>query len=167
MYNILLPVWLIVFIPSWLWLILIPLNYLIDRIVLKWSLGKKEDKGLFCRKHTWKVCIAGFVSVLAGVAILLAVSVILAQQADTEVYDKLFYGIYFNPFSSFFAFLIVAAAVAVSGVCIYFLDRAILKRAGLSAEAAGRSALRMAVITAPYLFFFPTYILYDSGILGL
>ena len=30
----------------WLWLLLIPANYLIDRIVLKWSLGDLEDKGL-------------------------------------------------------------------------------------------------------------------------
>ncbi len=46
LYNILLPLWFIIFIPSWLWLLLIPANYLIDRIVLKWSLGDLEDKGL-------------------------------------------------------------------------------------------------------------------------
>ena len=45
-YNILLPIWLIIFFPSWLWLILIPANYLIDRIVLKWSLGELPDKGM-------------------------------------------------------------------------------------------------------------------------
>ena len=46
LYNILLPLWFIIFIPSWLWLLLIPANYLIDRIGLKWSLGDLEDKGL-------------------------------------------------------------------------------------------------------------------------
>ncbi len=38
-YNILLPVWLLLFWPTYLWLLLIPANYLIDRFVLKWSLG--------------------------------------------------------------------------------------------------------------------------------
>ena len=65
LYNILLPLWFIIFIPSWLWLLLIPANYLIDRIVLKWSLGDLEDKGLFCRKHNWKICLAGFLSDMA------------------------------------------------------------------------------------------------------
>ena len=46
LYNILLPLWFIIFIPSWLWLLLIPANYLIDRIVLKWSLGDLEDKSV-------------------------------------------------------------------------------------------------------------------------
>ena len=50
-YNILLPIWLLIFFPSWLWLLLIPANYLIDRIVLRWSLGELPDKGLFCRKN--------------------------------------------------------------------------------------------------------------------
>ena len=40
LYNILLPLWFIIFIQSWLWLLLI------DRIVLKWNLGDLEDKGL-------------------------------------------------------------------------------------------------------------------------
>ena len=58
LYKILLPIWILVFWPSWLWLILIPANYLIDRLVLRWSLGEMPDKGAFCRKHTWKICIA-------------------------------------------------------------------------------------------------------------
>ena len=39
LYNVLFPIWLLVFFPSYLWLILIPANYMIDRIVLRWSLG--------------------------------------------------------------------------------------------------------------------------------
>ena len=42
-YNILLPLWLLIFLPSYLWLALIPLNYMIDRVVLKWSLGGMFD----------------------------------------------------------------------------------------------------------------------------
>ena len=78
MYNLLLPLWLLLLWPSWLWLILIPLNYLIDRIVLKWGLGSMPDKGLFCRKHTWKVCLIGFCSDFAGGIIVLSVFLLAA-----------------------------------------------------------------------------------------
>lgn len=86
--------WLIIFLPSYFWLVLIPLNYLIDRVVLKWSLGDKPDKGLFCRKHTWKICLAGFFSDFVG------------------------------------------------------------------------AAIRLALITAPYLYLFPSHLLYQGGLLG-
>ena len=45
-YNVLFPLWLLVWIPSPLWLILIPANYIIDRLVLKLSLPK-DDQELF------------------------------------------------------------------------------------------------------------------------
>ncbi|MBR1985622.1 MAG: hypothetical protein IKA24_01790 [Mogibacterium sp.] len=78
-YNILLPLWLLIFLPSYLWLALIPLNYVIDRVVLRWSLGDMPDKGLFCRRHTWKICLAGFLSDLAGALILLIISIPIAD----------------------------------------------------------------------------------------
>ena len=54
-YNILLPIWLLIWFPSWLWLLLIPANYLIDRIVLHWSLKGLDDRNAFCRRATWKI----------------------------------------------------------------------------------------------------------------
>ena len=82
LYNLLLPLWLLIFIPSWLWLLLIPANYLIDRVVLKWSLGDMEERGLFCRKHTWKICLAGFVSDFIGALILLAAAMLMTGADD-------------------------------------------------------------------------------------
>ena len=57
-------------------------------------------------------------------------------------------------------FLIVAVSVAVAGLAIFFFDRKILINVGLDAEQARRSALWLAVITAPYLYFFPSRLLY-------
>ena len=51
LYNVLFPIWLLIFFPSYLWLILIPANYLIDRIVLKWSLWDMPDKGMSYLRH--------------------------------------------------------------------------------------------------------------------
>ena len=72
LYNLLLPFWVLIFVPSWLWLILIPLNYLLDRIVLRWSLGDMPDRGLFCRRHTWKLCLVGFMGDIIGAVFMVA-----------------------------------------------------------------------------------------------
>ena len=157
-YNILLPLWLLIFLPSYLWLALIPLNYIIDRVVLRWSLGDMPDKGLFCRRHTWKICLAGFLSDFAGALILLIISIPLAD-LDEKLYN-IGHAIMLDPFSNPAGLLIVVASIAVSAVCIYFLDKWILGRAGLDPEQVKRSALRLALITAPYLYLFPSRLLY-------
>ncbi|MBQ4350577.1 MAG: hypothetical protein II768_04920 [Clostridia bacterium] len=166
LYNILLPVWLLLFWPTYLWLLLIPANYLIDRFVLKWSLGELPERGLFCRKNTWKICLAGFLGDFAGVVLLFGVFMLTGTSTEDPslgaFFEKLGYGVGFNPFSHLPAFLVVTASVALAGVVIFFLDRAILKKAGLDPDAAKRSALRLAIITAPYLYFFPSAVLYNA-----
>lgn len=165
LYNILLPIWLLVFWPSFLWLLLIPANYLLDRFILRWSLGGMPEKGLFCRRHTWKICLAGFLSDFAGMAVLFTVFMIGGAATDGgegSFLEDVLYGVGFQPFSSVPAFLIVTLAVAVSGLLIYLLDRKILTKAGLAAEQAKRSAVRLALITAPYLYYFPSGLLYGT-----
>ena len=161
LYNILLPIWILLFWPSWLWLILIPANYIIDRLVLGWSLSGMEERGRFLRRHTWKICLAGFAADLAGAALLFALFM-AGGNADGGILEDLAYGVGFDPFGSLPAFLAVAASVAASGIVIYLLDRLILGKAGLTAEQAKSAALRMALITAPYLYLFPSKILYDG-----
>lgn len=165
LYNILFPIWMLIFFPSWLWLFLIPANYLIDRLVLYWSLGAMPDKGAFCRKHTWKICIAGFLSDFCG-ALILYLAYMIAPLVDYDspfktLIDQIEEGIAFNPFNSIASFLTIVVSVAVAGLLIFFIDRKILTKAGLDAEQARRSALRLAVITAPYLYFFPSQLMYN------
>ena len=160
LHNILLPLWMIIFMPTWLWLVLIPLNYLIDRVVLRWSLGDMPDKGLFCRKHTWKICLAGFLSDLAGALILLAAALTLAHKGEKA--SDIAGAIMMDPFSNLPGLLIVVAGIAVSAVLIFFLDKWILRKAGLDPEQVKRSALRLALITAPYLYLFPSDLLYSG-----
>lgn len=153
LYNILLPLWMLVWWPSWLWLFLIPGNYLIDRIVFRWSLKGREDAPALCRRHTWKLCLAGFFGDFAGAALLFAV---VAADMNDELTEALAYA----PFSHWGAFLTAAGATALSGLLIFLIDRLILKKAGLDAAQAKRSALFMALVTAPYLFLFPSGLLY-------
>ena len=168
LYNLLFPIWLLLFIPSWLWLLLIPANYLLDRVVLRWSLGDLAEKGLFCRRHTWKICIAGFFADFLGGALMVGLFVLSAltdTEAERPFMDDLVFAVGFNPFSHPAAFVFVLLAVALTGAVIFLLDRWILKRAGLAVEKAKHAALMLAVITAPYLFFFPSALLYENGII--
>ena len=154
LYNILLPIWMLVWWPSWLWLLLIPGNYLIDRLVFRWSLRGREDAPALCRRHTWKLCLAGFFSDFAGAALM------LFTVYATETSREFNYALAYAPFSHWGAFLITALAVALAGGLIFLLDRSILKKSGLEAAQAKRSALMLAAITAPYLFLFPSGLLY-------
>ena len=165
LYNLLLPIWMLVFFPSWLWLLLIPANYLLDRVVLRWSLGDLPEKGLFCRKHTWKICLIGFLADFLGVVLLFAVLLLDAGvEAGHPFLEALVYGVGYNPFSNPAAFLVTALGVALAGLVIYRLDRRILRRAGLEEARAEHSARMMALITAPYFFLFPSALIYQSGL---
>ena len=157
LYNVLFPVWILVFFPSWLWLILIPGNYLIDRTVLYFSL-KEGERNAFCRKHSWKICLAGFSADFVGALFLFAVS--LAATMIQPVNNDYANYLLMNHFRSFPALVTVIAAIALSGVLIFLLDRKILEKAGLSGEAAHHSALVLALVTAPYLFLIPASLIY-------
>lgn len=168
LHNILLPLWLLVFWPNWTWLVLIPANYLIDRVVLRCSLGDMPEKGRFCRKHTWKICLAGFLGDAAGVALMIFAFFLTATRGEDTgigaIFQKIAYGVGFNPFSNILGFVGVTASVLLAARIIYLLARRILRRAGLEEGQARKSALRLAVITAPYLFYFPSALLYQGGV---
>ena len=153
LYNVMFPVWMLVWFPSWLWLLLIPANYLIDRLVLRWSLSGSEERGLFCRRHAWKICLDGFLADFVGSLLLFALYMLFSS-------SKFGTALAFNAFSDLPAFLATAFAILLSGALIFLLDRLILTRAGLDAAASKKTALRLAAITAPYLFLVPVGLLY-------
>ena len=157
LYNVLFPSWMLMWYPR-LFVILIPANYLMDTFVLSFSLMDESLRKPFRRKHTWKICLAGFLSDFAGALILLIISIPLAD-LNEKLYD-IGHAIMLDPFSNPAGLLIVVASIAVSAVCIYSLDKWILGRAGLDPEQVKRSALRLALITAPYLYLFPSRLLY-------
>ena len=153
LYNVMFPVWMLVWFPSWLWLLLIPVNYLIDRLVLRWSLSGMEGRALFCRRHCWKICLAGFLADFIGSLLLFALYMLFSSSEFGRA-------LAFNVFSDLAAFLATVFAILLSGALIFLLDKRILTKAGLDAAAAKRSALRLAAITAPYLFLIPVGLIY-------
>jgi hypothetical protein len=56
--------------------------------------------------------------------------------------------------------LIILAAILVSGICIYHLDKRILEKENLTVDQVKKTALALAVITAPYLYLLPASLFY-------
>ncbi len=159
LYNVLFPIFILVSVPSPLWLILIPLNYLWDNFILSKSLKDLPALELFCSRNSWKICLAGFLSDIAGGAFLFLV-MIFADKLSPDFSDRIGYGLSMDPFYNTESFLTTLAAVALSALLIYVTDRAILKRAGLDSSSASRAARNLAFLTAPWLFFIPSKWIY-------
>lgn len=162
-YNVLFPLWFLIWLPSWLWLILIPLNYAIDTAVTWYTIRDLEDRKQFCLKNTWKICIVGFICDFVGSSILLGTNLIAAELYGTNaILDMIEEGTLMNPFANIPAFIVCTIALLVSAVLIYLIDNVILRRAGLETERAKHSAKWLAIVTAPYLFYFPSQFFYNS-----
>ena len=165
LYNIILPFWLILWFPTWIWLVVIPLNYIIDRLVFTVA-SKKQSPELdqkFFRKHTWKLYLIGFGSDFVGVLLLLLPNIIeiifdTVEDGffDTPGYYNFSSALNYNCFTHPVAILITVAAIALSGFLIYVFDRAVIFKTGaFTKEQAKKIAFFMAIFTAPYLYLLP------------
>lgn len=159
--NVLFPIWMLLFIPSPLWLLIIPGNYIIDRIVLYLSMKDYPERKAFCKQNTWKICLAGFGADFAGAVLLFLCSNVSVYFKEGSFMERMFWEIDNNPFDNVGSFLLVAASIIIAGIIIYYLDRSILKQNGLEETQAKKSSLWMAIATAPYLFLIPTKLIYD------
>jgi len=158
LYNVIFPVWLVLCIPSWLWLILIPANLAVDCLVCTLTLCalKCAQKKSVLRKVWWKLWVLGFAADAVGIVWLVVGWLLTVPFGD--VWENSVGHILHNPFAHPAAFLWTLAAVALAGGCIYFWDRRVLRKCDeLNARQQHIAALAMAVITAPWLFFVPVY----------
>ena len=121
------------------------------------------EKGLFCRNHNWKICLAGFASDYAGAILLFALNQLMFGMNDdvNSFISKAADGLMLNPFSNVLSLVIVIAAIVLSAVCIYKLDKSILTKAGLDIDQAKKSAIKLAIITAPYVYLIPSELFYN------
>lgn len=161
LYNMIIPVWLLwMFAPLFPWVLPVTLlgNLLIDTAVLfctLLALGRR-DKRRVMKRMWWRIWWRGFAADAAGVGWLLA-TLTLYEMGGRDAFWLPWLGpVMYNPFAHPIAFLWTLAAVAISGVCIYFFDRKILRETpALTDREAHVIALALAVVTAPWTFFIP------------
>lgn len=145
LYNVMFPIWMFIFLPTVLWLIILPVNFAVDSLVVLLVLGRL---GLENRREIWKksitrVWIYGFVADFIGAALTLLLLV---------VFDRWFYVSLEMPFGQ----LLALPGVVLAGIFIYLLNRHFpFKNCGLESEAIKKLSLALAVFTAPYTMLWP------------
>lgn len=148
LYNIMFPIWLLIWFPSLLWLLLIPANYFIDLLVLRMTSKKANISKKIINKYSYLACLMGFLADFIGAIFLLI--------ANT------FINVSWNPFNTIWSFITVLLAVLLSSFCIFIFNKKLLIKKCIQKENAIYMAKWMAIITAPYLYFIPTMLLYNS-----
>ncbi|MBQ6436125.1 hypothetical protein IJJ27_01015 [bacterium] len=159
LYNLLFPVWLLIWIPSWLWLVIIPANYLIDYSVLFLSLTEdKQHRKKLCHQLSWKICLAGFAADLLGSLVLFGL--LYTDTAEAPMWwQQLVRALAWDLWHHAGAVGLTVAVIMLVMILIYFFDRKILQ-VSLGIKQARRSALMLAVLTAPYFFLLLTAWIY-------
>ena len=157
LYNVIFPIWMLFLFPQ-VWLIALPGNLLIDCAVVLCTLMalKHTQKKAVLRQVWWKIWLLGFAADFVGVAVLLpAMFLTSAVSKDVRPFIE---PVMYNCWKSPLAFLWTAAAVALSGACIYFFDRRAMRSCThLTDRERHLTALSLSIITAPWMFFIPTY----------
>lgn len=165
LYNVLFPLWFLLLVPI-SWLIVIPANFVIDllALLLAMKLLRMPDIGKNLKSAVLKSWLAGFAAdLVGGGAMFLSVLAgeFLPGPVRSWVYHNITEAVMVNPFSSVGGFLWTAVCVALAGGIIYLLNlKFCLKKTTLSLAQKRKLALAMALVTAPYLFFLPTTLLY-------
>ncbi len=165
LYNVIFPIWFLMMFPM-SWIFVLPANFIIDTIVFfialkvfKITTIKEQYK-----KCIFKIWIFGFIADMLGSVILL-----LTQFFPSEgILKDITIAATINPFQNIYGFLYVAIATFVSAVAIYLFNQKIaLKKADIDEKTKKKIALILAIVTAPYVFFFPAKSLYDQSIMDV
>ena len=169
LYNVIIPIWLLFMFPP-VWPVILAGNFGIDSLVL--YLGMRwlglADKKAFYKKHILKIWGCGFLGDLPGVLLMTLPMLLdgwlwnpaLPREAQGAAYlfasEKLG-AVMMNPFANIWSFLWATFAVAVSALCLYWLNYKLCYRdSGLEEGQKTRLALLMALVTAPWTFYLPT-----------
>ena len=147
LYNLILPIWAIMLFPNFLWVLILPLNFLIDSLVI--CIAKRVRK-IKPERRLWqssivKVWLFGFLSDFVGAGFVLLMELLCERflpSFDTSRFPGLT--------------LITIPGVIIAGLLIYFLNyKFSFHRCKLERKDVKAIALSLAVFTAPYTMLIP------------
>lgn len=160
LYNVMFPIWFMLIMPV-TWLVALPINFIVDSVVL-WiamKVMKLEDKKQIYKKSIVKIWLFGFLADIIGALILLTNQLV----PSSSTFYQITKAVTWNPFENIIGVLFVAFAVLIAGICIYlFNSKVSFHHVDLEEKKKKRLSLVLAIVTAPYLFFFPTSLLYHQ-----
>ena len=149
LYNILFPIWLFYLLPTGVWLIILAANFLIDSVVLYFGSRylRIRKYGTLWRHSILRILGIGFIGDFLGALLILAVELIRNE--------------FFPEWNTFYfpgATLIALPGVAISVLCIFFLDRRYaFVKTDLDELTVTKLSRILAIFTAPYAMLIPLY----------
>lgn len=167
LYNVFFPIWFLLLFPV-TWIIAMPVNFVIDSIVILLSLKFLKIDDIFkkYKKVILKVFLFGFFSDFVGAIFLFLMATLVGmgyeapgffQWINNNVIDTMMS----NPFGNIYAFILMTIAIALAGLCIYYLNlKNSFAKLDMEEKDKKKLALYMAIFTAPYLFYTPTAIVH-------
>lgn len=160
LYNVIFPIWFLIFFPPVILVTLIG-NYLIDSLVLVvcyyiFKLNHVQDSlKSFYKKSVIKVWLFGFLADLIGAVILFITGITGGDRIGIPY--EIISAINYDPFSHPVAVLIIILATLVAGFFIFFFNYNITFNKIIEEKALRfKVSLALAIITMPWTFFLPT-----------
>lgn len=161
LYNVIFPIWMLLMFPQ-MWFVSLPANLVIDFLVLYFSMKylKVEDVKEKAKTAIWKTWGVGFAADFVGGFFMFVVP-LLDFDTDTPFgswwYENMTNAVMYNPFETVPACLYTTLCVVLTAVLIYFINKKwCLKQIDITEVQRKRTALFLAIFTAPYLFYLPT-----------
>lgn len=165
LYNVIFPIWLLLFFPPVIILTLIG-NYLIDSLVVvicyyvfKLNIVQDSLKS-FYKKSIIKVWLFGFLADFIGAVILFSMGITGDMfRLPYEIISAINY----DPFSHPVAVIIIAIVTLIAGFFIFFFNYKITFKDLLEDKALRfKVSLTLAIVTMPWTFFLPTKWFYNG-----
>ena len=158
-YNVIFPIWFLLFFPPVIFLTLIG-NFLIDSLVVIacffiFKLAN-EQKNLkeFYKGSIVKVWLFGFLADIIGAAILFIVGILgdsLGLPRD------LMSGINYDPFSNAMAVILIIFAMLVAAALIFIFNYKVTFKEQIKEKSVRlKVAITIAIVTMPWTFLLPT-----------
>lgn len=165
LYNVLFPIWLLWVIPV-TWIVVLPGNFLIDLLVVVLTMKhlKIENIKQEAKKVILRVWIFGFIADFIGTVGMIIPEFIIFRNTPIENwwYHNISNAVMYNPFNSIYSIIWVTVCLIIAVICIYLFNyKFCLNKSTLDEIQKKKVALSLAIFTAPYLFYFPSMILYN------
>ena len=151
LYNVMFPIWFFIFFPV-MWLIILPVNFAVDSLVLLLSARKQEipEVKTLWKKHILPVWGLGFLCDLIGAGFIFLIYSIYVEIPG--LFNIM------NPMLFPGTCLISLPGVALAGWLIYILNKKLtFRKSQLDAAVIRKLCLHLALWTAPYTMLIPLY----------
>lgn len=165
LYNLFFPVWLLLFIPPIIFVVL-PINLLIDSIVIIFTLKYLNVTNYWNKTKSViiKIWLCGFIADIIGALLMFSAILIddyVFHNGLNWWYEHVL-AINYNPFANIFAFLWTTLCLLITSIFIFLFNYYFcLKKIQIDNIQRRKLSISSSIFTTPYIFYLPTTIFYD------